>query len=417
MASEDKMSIKFKSEKDYNNLLLHASEVNNNEDFKFAIENGADVNYHNNFKQTPLMFAMLNANSNMVKALVELGADLGAVDSNRNNLYHYALGLNYKMFGNDMKVNERAKFVKLIANANKCDANLVSSEEISPLHLASFYGVKDAMVALLDKGANPNALDAKGRTPLFMCYKGGFSINEDILFNYGADVNTNSWQKFSTLYYVLSSNFDNKTKNQIADKLIDMGASIEGMQLEYLTNEQIAKGIHEMAEKLIKNKLVKNLEAVNDTAYRTFIQQTDKTALFEYLLGKGDYKNAKLVIQMGVDLDCQLKKSGETRLMRAVKQNNAKLVKFLVENGTDINVRDKRNISATQFAIELGFKQMADYLLNKGGRIYTDKETFEKLVEVMGEEYRQKLKSQSIVSLGNSIKKTGTFAKDDGISR
>ncbi|WP_420535738.1 ankyrin repeat domain-containing protein [Brachyspira intermedia] len=59
-----------------------------NEDNKL-VRNGANVNYRNKVNYTPLMYACIKGDLNLVKLLLDNGADINAV--NHKKIIHYIL--------------------------------------------------------------------------------------------------------------------------------------------------------------------------------------------------------------------------------------------------------------------------------------------------------------------------------------
>ena len=232
---------------------------------------------------------------------------------------------------------------------------------------------------LLECNANPNAIDLSGKTALAWCYEGKTEGVDDLLLKSGADVNVSAWQKHSVLYYVLASNKDEQFKNSVARKLIQNGATIKDMQVEYALNERFSKGIENQAEKLMRKQLINNLNSSDDKTASKFVSMENYLALYEYLISKKDYKNAKLIIQMGLSLDGRDKKTGTTRLMYAIKSNDLKYAKFLIDNKANINLKDNTGATATQIAIECGYTSFALELLKIGGKVYVDQAKYELL--------------------------------------
>lgn len=412
MSAKNSLIEKYTNEKDYNNLLLNACKFNDVEAFELAMAKNANVNYKNEFGVSPLMCAMLVQNINMCKVLANAGADFSAKDTNGNNLYHYALGLDYKVDKEDLDEKDTFKCVKLIASNQKDNISCQNAQMVSPLHLACNLGYGSVVECLLSNGANPNLCDAKGDSPLAKLYMSKAYEFDDLLYDYGADVNVNEWQRHSVLFRILSSNISEDKKRQIADKLIDKGATIEAMQLEYLIDDKIAKGIEEYAQKLMRKQLIRKIENKQDSVAKKFVSREEYLALYEYFIGKKNYKDAKLLIQMGLSINAQNRSNGDTRLIKAVKDNDFEYVKFLVENKASVNIRNKEGKSATEYAIDGGLKNIALYLLEHNGRIYVDKPTFEKCKEKMGEKYEDLLHRRSVIFLGNKAKKTGIYANN-----
>lgn len=71
--------------------LLHFAAVNGYVDIvKVLLEKGADVNAKNNYRHTPLHSAVINGNVNVVNALLGEKADVKAVDKNGDTPLHFA---------------------------------------------------------------------------------------------------------------------------------------------------------------------------------------------------------------------------------------------------------------------------------------------------------------------------------------
>jgi ankyrin repeat protein len=71
----------------------------------------------------------------------------------------------------------------------------------------------------------------------------------------------------------------------------------------------------------------------------------------EYLL---DYKD--------IDPNITKRKSGMTPLIQAACYGNIELVKILISHGADLNIKDKMNLSAIDYARKLQQKKMQQFL-------------------------------------------------------
>jgi len=70
----------------------------------------------------------------------------------------------------------------------------------------------------------------------------------------------------------------------------------------------------------------------------------------------------KLCKEHGIDLTTSSRKSGLTPLMLAASFNDIELMGFLIEEGADINSKDKFGMSALDYAYKLGQKKAAEFL-------------------------------------------------------
>ena len=133
------------------------------EEFKFLVENGADVNNYN----------ILGIISNkgyfeMVQYLVDKGVNVNEKDSNGDTSLHHAI------MGGSYYIPE---IVKILVDKG-ADINAKNNDNMSPLHFASIYnGNLEVVSFLVDKGANVNVTTINNWTPLhFAAYNGNLEI-------------------------------------------------------------------------------------------------------------------------------------------------------------------------------------------------------------------------------------------------
>ena len=66
--------------------------------------------------------------------------------------------------------------------------------------------------------------------------------------------------------------------------------------------------------------------------------------------------------EYGIDLTTSKRKSGLTPLMLAASFNDIELIEFLINEGADINTKDKFGMSALDYAKKMGQKKAAEFL-------------------------------------------------------
>ncbi len=74
---------------------------------------------------------------------------------------------------------------------------------------------------------------------------------------------------------------------------------------------------------------------------------------------KGD-DVVRLSIGKGVDINSTKRRSGITPLLLASCFNNIDMIKLLIENGADINIRDNSGMGAKDYAKKLGQKRVVE---------------------------------------------------------
>jgi len=182
---------------------------------RLLVENGADPNARNVIGLTPLYFAMRSGQCEVVETLLAHGADPNARDEFGNTLLH--LVSRYLTVGEVLCIVESLlahgadpNVKDKLGNTPLHDAleNPLTGEDIAvmlidyikdvnaknnkgqtPLHLAVEMGYLRAVEKLLLRGADPNVRDSKGRTPLHYATEHCRVEETTLLLRWGADAN------------------------------------------------------------------------------------------------------------------------------------------------------------------------------------------------------------------------------------
>lgn len=114
------------------------------------VNNYVDVNCHNNQGFTPLQMAVIYGQTDIVKMLIEYGADVSLMTSSKN---YTALHLAVQ--------NNMNEIVVLLLNSEKCDPNKQDYCGNSALHYACSMGNADVISILLKHGADLGIINKK----------------------------------------------------------------------------------------------------------------------------------------------------------------------------------------------------------------------------------------------------------------
>lgn len=234
----------------------------------------------------------------------------------------------------------------------------------SPETTQLFDAVKDHKVdlvkSLLDKGANVNAIDQYGMTPLIVASGVSFSNRGDeggrsleivnLLLAKGADVNyLSAKDRYTALKAAV-----NRGHVEIFKLLLSKGASIQTNgenAVDGILNRAIVSGNVEMIKIILQSEQVQNLDPKQS-------KQSMHTALYS-----GNQKMVKLLREYGFAID-------PDSLKVFASDGNAKVIIILLNNGVDINQQDDQGKTPLMAAAKAKEIEAVQLLLQKGANVH-----------------------------------------------
>jgi ankyrin repeat protein len=215
------------------------------------------------------------------------------------------------------------KLNKLISASFLFASGLVfaqTSDQIADFTKAAKFDDVSEVQSLIKAGVNPNTLDPKGNPMLVVAIRDkSFKVTDLLLANKAIDVN-----------------LTNKTgENPL------MMASIDG----------------ELP--LVETLVLKKQANVNKTGWAPlhYACTTGKLNVAEFLVANGAKVNA-------------LSPSETTPLMMAVSSGNELLIKFLLDNGADLRMRNHEGFTAIDVAVLFSKDDIRDGLMSRWLKVY-----------------------------------------------
>lgn len=247
----------------------------------------------------------LNACKNNQKAIVQTFLKKGGINLDKRD----ALGNTPLFYASQKGARD---IVKLLVE-NGADVNLANNHSSTPLHIVSQSGNKEIVAVLLENGADINGTDKEGKTPLIYSLADGRTEFTKFLLSKGADKNIKDNAGYSALDYA--------TSRGLRDTIALLAGDVE--EKDSLGNTPLHQAVwNEEAE--VVNELLKvsstNVNALNDEGESSLILACMRNNL----------RVAEILINSGADLLLR-RLDGNTVLHYVSGRGNKEIAKLLIE--------------------------------------------------------------------------------------
>ena len=323
------------------------------------IKHGANVNAVNNRNQTALWLACSDGREDVVKLLLDTGADPTITDTNGDSSLHAAIdgrcttvilqqiivhGVHVNNANNDSATPlllacgaAQTESVKLLLKA-KADPNIADADGDTSLHEAVAANCsKGLLQEIISCGAEMNAVNKKGVSALLLGCCLGHTDSVEVLLNAGADPTILDEVGYSCLFAAV----DGRCSTNILQALIDRGAHI-GVKRKDGTNALLCACRTKQSESV---RFL--LEAGADVNIST---PDGNTCLHVAVCGNCSKDTLRQIIQHGVCVNA-VNKRRETALILACSSAQVQNVNMLLENGADPNISDSRDCTSLHAAV------------------------------------------------------------------
>jgi ankyrin len=332
---------------------------------ELLLEHGAEVDTRTKDHCTPLHLASYFGNIEIVRLLLNHGADPEAAEGNMGDkpLHRVACG--------EYKSQEDGVRVAQLLLERGADVNTQRRDHQTPLHLASYYGNIEIVCLLLDHGADLEAADGNvGGKPLHHVPCGEYKSQEDgvrvaqLLLERGADVNTRCDDHQTPLH--LASYFGNI---EIVRLLLNHGADPEAAE-----GDMGEKPLHRVARGEYKSQEdgVRVAQLLLDRGADINTRRKDDWTPLHLASYLGNIEIVRLLLNHGADPEAAEGDMGEKPLHRVARgeyksqEDGVRVAQLLLDRGADINTRRKDDWTPLHLASYFGNIEIVRLLLNHG---------------------------------------------------
>ncbi len=380
--------------------VLHLASRDGRKDMaEFLVHKGIDVSIRANHGATPLHDAARCGHADVVTFLLSNGADINALDmgvtpiataSRRghtevvNILREHGAKetLHVAAIAGDIEVTKR-----LIAQG--ADLNAKDEKGQTPLHLLNLARNGKLVPFLISHGADVNARNQSGKTPLMIAAERGEEYFVNLLVHNGADISATD-NEGRTALQLAEANGHTGTIELLRQHgtIEEPSATPDNPETTRSLHQAAADGDLEMIKKLLAGGA--NINARDDSGYTPLHKAVWwSRAAVNLLLEEGadinvsdaegctplhwaslweDEALGALLVAKGADVEIK-DKGGWTALHHAVTMRQVKLTERLLAAGADVNARDRDNHTPLHNAAIWGNRAGVERLLAAGAEI------------------------------------------------
>ena len=210
---------------------------------------------------------------------------------------------------------------------------------------------------LISKGADVNTTNKRNSyTPLMIAASSSTLEMIKLLVSKGAVVNADvlhsaRHRDIDILQYLISKGASVGVTNQFI-------ASIYDRRRETKTKQELMTFDETIVKPLIKNNKANINECFNDNRENLLINISGQL--------HRDDNMKQFLLDNGADINAKCE--GKTALVQSIEKRKLDELKWLVSKGADVNIKDDNGKTALAKALELGYYEIAEFLIDNGAK-------------------------------------------------
>jgi len=346
---------------------------------KYLLQHHANPNIFDNSKKSPLMYALLNNNKEIVDELM-LQPNILTKDIIDNTTIKRKTLLMYACKYNDMRLVQQ-----LIAC--KADLTIKNNKGDTAMIYACKYGHSDIVEYLISQGACVDDASQNGDTCLIYACQNGFKYVAKHLIKNNCQINTRGFNGKTALMHASENG-----KMNIVELLIVNNANINKRDMKGKTALMYAAEFNQIkiVEYLVEHKA--DVGRKDDSNYTALLYAKDGNfkEIIKFLVKHDSNVNEnggrellihicskekdniepddkdiiKLLIKKGVDVN-STDYNQSTILILVSCAYGLDTVEYLIENGANVNAKNNNGDTALKMAIKYKNDQVIDFLKEK----------------------------------------------------
>jgi ankyrin repeat protein len=252
---------------------------------------------------------------------------------------------------NEAKVSGSSQ--AMMASGSYSDYSQDVPRQIRGVHLAAYFGLKEAIMALLKNGHDPDSKDNSDKTPLSWAAENGHEAVVKLLLERGAELKFKDYYDRTPLSWAAENGHE-----AVVKLLLEKGAELESKDhYDRTPLSRAAENGHEAVVKLLLEKGVE-LESKDITGWTPL----------SLAAGNGYEAVVKLLLEKGAELESK-DTTGWTPLSLAAGNGYEAVVKLLLEKGAELESKDHYDRTPLSLAAGNGYEAVARLLLEKGAEL------------------------------------------------